>query len=203
MLSSSSTERASSDSTSGVDHERTCQDPHRGGLRNPDVRAVTTRRAVERSLIAGFAGTAAMTLTTRLQARLGNRDRPIDYDDSPIVIKFLERWTPLRMVKETETVLNQVIRFGYGSATGLIRHVIERRVRRPAVVLFSIMWASEAVMLCSVGEAPPPWRWKRAVMLTSLAQHVVYAAATDIAYRTTRMHPDHPTPDVDQRGSRR
>jgi hypothetical protein len=144
-----------------------------------------------------------MALTTRAQARLEHRERPIDYDDSLVVIELLERWTSLRLAKEPEAVVNQVIRFGYGSATGLIRHAIEGRVRRPAVVLFSIMWGSEAVILCSVGAAPPPWRWKRRVLLTSLAQHIVYAAATDITYRATRIHQDRSSPVAEQRGLRR
>lgn len=137
-------------------------------------------------LAAGFAGTTAMATTTLLQRLLAGWTGPVDYDDSHVAVDLVERWTPLALSGTTERVANQVLRFGYGASAGLTRHLMEGRVRHPGLALFASTWGGEVVMLRILGLAPPPWRWPRRLLLTSLAQHAIYAAATDRAYRRIR-----------------
>ena len=139
-----------------------------------------------RGLAAGFAGTAALDASTRAQRAIVDADGPIDYDDSLVVVRLAQRWTPLDLDARGEIVVNQLMRFGYGSAAGVLRHLLEGRVRRPAVVLFAVMWLGEVALLRVAGVAPLPWRWRRDVLATSLAQHAVYVVATEAAYRALR-----------------
>jgi hypothetical protein len=147
-------------------------------------------REIRRGVVAGFAGTAAMATTTLLQRVLMGRSGPIDYDDSRVAIDVVQRWTPLSLTGTAEGVANQFVRFGYGSSAGIARHLMEGRVRRPAVTLFALTWVGEAMLLRSLGLAPSPWRWPRRLLATSVFQHAVYAVATDIAYRSTRGEED-------------
>lgn len=147
---------------------------------------MSTIRRLRRAVGAGFVGTAAMATTTLIEKQLRRHPKPIDYDDSTILVDLAERILPINVSSPIDSILNQAMRFGYGSAAGVLRHLLEGRVRRPATVFFAIAWTGEAVALRALGVAPPPWRWKRDVLVTSLLQHVVYAAATDAAYRTVR-----------------
>ena len=72
---------------------------------------------------------------------------------------------------------------------------MEGRVRRPVVGLFALTWCGEVLLLGGLGLAAPPWRWPRRLLVTSIAQHAVYAVATDLAYRRTRRATD-PVPTV-------
>ncbi|MEO5724412.1 MAG: hypothetical protein ABIQ39_09870, partial [Ilumatobacteraceae bacterium] len=107
------------------------------------------------------------------------------------------KWTSLDVHGRTETVVNQLMRFGYGSAGGLLLHAIDGRVRHRAVMLFALMWGGEVALLRAVGAAPPPWRWKRATLVTSITQHVIYAYVADRAYRALQTNPPVPTLLVD------
>lgn len=143
-------------------------------------------QGVRSGLVAGFAGTTAMATTTLLQRVLGGRSGPIDYDDSHVAIDLVERWTPLTLSGTSESVANQILRFGYGASAGIARHLMEGRVRHPGLALFALTWGGEVLMLRGLGLAPPPWRWPRRLLVTSLAQHAIYATATDRAYRRIR-----------------
>lgn len=142
-------------------------------------------RGIGHSLVAGFAGTTAMATSTFLQGVLGGRSRPIDYDDSRVAIDLVERWTPLELSGRSEGVANQLLRFGYGSLAGGFRHLLDGRIRHPAVALFALTWGGEAALLRGLGLAPPPWRWPRRLLLASAVHHAIYVAATDVTYRWT------------------
>jgi len=79
-----------------------------------------------RSIIAGAAGTATLTLAYACERRLrGSRQQPLDYDDSLVPGKIVA-----------------------------------------TVILFPLL-----------GRTPPPWRWPRDVIATSLGTHAAYVAA--------------------------
>lgn len=136
-----------------------------------------------RGLVAGFAGTSAMTATTALERRALGSPGPVDYDDSPVIVEQLERWTHLSVHGGEERAVNQVARFGYGSVVGLLRAGLDGRTRHPVLVLVAVTWGAEVAGLELFGLAPMPWRWPRHWLASSLVQHVVYAVATDATYR--------------------
>lgn len=136
-----------------------------------------------RGLAAGFCGTATMAATTWAESRFLDRNGPVDYDDSLVLVRLAERIVGIDPPRRTERVVNQVMRFGYGSAAGLLRAAVDHHVPLPAVVIFGSTWSGEGAALWALGVAPPPWRWKRDVLVSSIVQHVVYATATELTFR--------------------
>lgn len=145
---------------------------------------VPVRTRLLRPLLAGLAGTTVMTATTKLEAVLrGEPGQPVDYDDSRIPVQLVERVSGHRFADdETEQFVNEIIHFGYGSAAGLVRAAVARS-RRPALTFFALTWGLEVVALPVLGLAPPVWRWRRDVMVTSMVQHAIFTAVTDAVFR--------------------
>ena len=160
---------------------------------------LTPPRGATRALASGLAGTVVMTATTKAEAVLrGESGQPVDYDDSRIPVHFLERVISHRFRGGAEGFVNEVIHFGYGSAAGLLRAGLEGRVRRPGTAFFVLTWGAEVVALPLLDLAPPVWRWRRDVLITSMAQHAVFAAVTDLVYRSLGPTPGDDGGDDDQ-----
>jgi hypothetical protein len=134
-----------------------------------------------RSVIAGAAGTATMTLAYACERRLrASRRGPLDYDDSLVPGKIVVTVMHLPQVTDRgDRDLGLLVRWSYGSAFGLLHGMLHRMVREP--------WASAAfggalmtvtlAMFPLLGRTPPPWRWPLDVVATSLGTHAAYVAA--------------------------
>lgn len=139
-----------------------------------------------RSILAGTAGTAALTLAYTLERRMRPRSRgPLDYDDSPvpgaIVCSILHLPTASRREEED---LGLLLRWCYGSAFGLWHGVLRRAagLGEPAttVVFGATLMSATLTMFPLLGHTPPPWRWPRGYLLTSFATHVAYAVVVGV-----------------------
>jgi hypothetical protein len=132
------------------------------------------------SVWAGFVGTAAMTLTMWLEKHSRRRLRgPVDYDASAHVVAAasnLLRITPRQAWQRRGLFL--AVHWGYGSLVGVLYREIRRRVPNDAVAV-SIFYAAcqtmAFVLFPTLGETPPPWRWRKDMLVSSLVQHAVYA----------------------------
>jgi len=139
-----------------------------------------------RGAIAGAVGTAALTLAYEGERRL----RPsvqgqLDYDDSlvpgQIVASVLR--IPAVTTRE-EAALGNLLRWGYGSAFGMMHRALRRKLPEPhASLVFGGMLLSATFSLFPLlGHTPPPWRWPRDVLATSIGTHAAYVlgvAVTD------------------------
>jgi hypothetical protein len=126
-----------------------------------------------RSVAAGTAGTAAMTLFYDIERRVRRRHQgPLDDDDSLVPGKIVASIMHLPAVTAREDWdLGMVLRWSYGSAFGLWHGILRRRIGEPgASAIFG-------ATLISATRTPPPWRWPPDVMATCLASHAVYVAA--------------------------
>ena len=140
------------------------------------------------SLLAGAAGTTALTLAYRAEHRLRRRHQgPLDYDDSLVPGQIVAGIMHLPHVtgKEDEE-LGLALRWGYGSAFGLWHGILRRRLGEPrATLIFAATLMSATFSLFPLlGRTPPPWRWPSDVMATCLATHAAYVgtvAAVDSA----------------------
>lgn len=143
-----------------------------------------------RGFTAGLAGTTVMSGTLAAEQRLSDRaarrrpDRqragPVDYDASPHVVTAAStvlHWQP--KTDAQRRALFVVVHWGYGSAVGIGYDVLRQRLpnRRVAAAVFYVGCQAMAMTLFpTVGGTPPPWKWRRALLVSSLAQHAIYAA---------------------------
>jgi hypothetical protein len=134
-----------------------------------------------RSVLAGTAGTAAMTLVYDAERRLRAGVRgPLDYDDSLVPGEIVAMIMHLpHVTARGDRDLGLALRWSYGSAFGLLHGLLRRRIGEPwASVAFGCTLMTATLTLFPVlGRTPPPWRWKPAVLATSVGTHVVYVAA--------------------------
>jgi hypothetical protein len=134
-----------------------------------------------RSVLAGTAGTATLTLAYVLERRLRPRvSGPLDYDDSLVPGQIVASVMHLPHVTAREDhELGLILRWGYGSAFGLWHGVLRRLAPEPlASVMFGgTLMSATLTLFPLLGRTPPPWRWPRDVMATSIGTHVAYVAA--------------------------
>jgi len=131
-----------------------------------------------RSVLAGTAGTAALTLAYAAERRLRpGHHGPLDYDDSLVpgqIVASIMR-LPQATAREVEQ-LGTALRWGYGSAFGLAHGLLRRRIGEPkASAIFAGTLISATFSLFPLlGHTPPPWRWPGDVMATCLGTHAAY-----------------------------
>jgi hypothetical protein len=134
-----------------------------------------------RSVAAGTAGTATMTLAYKVEHRLrrGVR-RALDYDDSLVPGQIVASVMHLPHVTEREEHdLGLLLRWSYGSAFGLWHGTLRRIVREPwaSVGFGATLMTATLTLFPLLGRTPPPWRWPPDVMATSIGTHVAYVSA--------------------------
>jgi len=142
-----------------------------------------------RSVIAGAAGTAAMTLAYGAERRLRpGVEGSLDYDDSLVPgeivanVVHLPALTGHAATTGEERDLGLLLRWGYGSAFGLWHGALRRRIGEPwASVAFGATLMSATLSLFPLlGRTPPPWRWRGDQLLTSFGTHAVYVATVAV-----------------------
>jgi hypothetical protein len=145
------------------------------------VRVGGLAAAVGKGLAAGLAGTAAMTVSSTLEAKLRGREA------STAPARAASKVLGVAPVDEQgEHRFNTLVHWGYGTGWGAARGVIA------AVGLGGVgstlahlgaVWGSEQVALPATGAAPPATRWESADVAIDVWHHLVYATATSVAYR--------------------
>jgi hypothetical protein len=137
-----------------------------------------------RGVLAGAAGTALMTLAYGTERRL----RPavqgqLDYDDSLVPGQIVASVLHLPSVTERgEAELGTLLRWGYGSGFGLAHVALKRLVGEPyaSLVFGGILMSATFSLFPLLGRTPPPWRWPRDVLATSVGTHVAYVGGVAV-----------------------
>jgi len=133
-----------------------------------------------RSVCAGAAGTAALTLAYATERRVRHRSGPLDYDDSLVPGQIVASVMHLpHVTAREENELGLALRWGYGSVFGLLHGVLRRRVGEPwaSAAFGTTLMSATLTLFPLLGHTPPPWRWPPDVMATSVGTHVAYVAA--------------------------
>ena len=134
-----------------------------------------------RSVAAGSAGTAALTLFYDVERRVRRRHRgPLDNDDSLVPGKIVASIMHLPAVSAREDWdLGMALRWSYGSAFGLWHGILRRRLGEPwaSAIFGGTLMSATFSLFPLLGRTPPPWRWPPDVMATCLASHAAYVAA--------------------------
>jgi hypothetical protein len=134
-----------------------------------------------RSVLAGTAGTAAMTLAYDTERRLRPSHRgPLDYDDSLVPGKIVASIMHLGRVTDREDdELGLALRWSYGSAFGIWHGLLRRRLKEPwaSLIFGATLMTATFSLFPLLGRTPPPQEWPPDVMATSIGTHVAYVVA--------------------------
>jgi hypothetical protein len=142
---------------------------------------------IGRGLLAGFAGTVAMTIASTIEMKL--RRRPPSQAPASAAGKVL-RVQPRDAAGRRR--FGNAVHFGYGTSWGLARAAIDSGLRAARVgprgmiapvAHFALVWGTAAVMLPSLGVAPPVQKWGANEIAIDLLHHAIYVTAADAAYR--------------------
>ena len=136
---------------------------------------------IGKGLVAGFAGTAAMTGSSTLEARLRHRQAstaPARATAKALGITAFD--SDLAQAR-----FNDLSHWGYGTGWGVVRGVLGAVGMRPARATAAhgaAVWGSAAVTLPALDVAPPFVFWGHEEVAIDLFHHAVYAVATGLAY---------------------
>ena len=138
--------------------------------------------SIGKGLVAGFVGTAAMTVSSSLEARL--RGRAASSAPARATAKVLG-------IKEFEDAraaarFNDLSHWGYGTGWGIVRGLLAATGLSPRSATAAhgaAIWSSAAVTLPALEVAPPFVFWGAKEVAIDLWHHAVYTAATGAAYR--------------------
>jgi hypothetical protein len=142
----------------------------------------TIASSIGKGLVAGVAGTAAMTVSSSLEARI--RHRAASSAPARATAKVLG-------IKEFEDDIaaarfNDLSHWGYGTMWGVVRGLLGTTGLSPKAATAAhgaAVWGSAAVTLPALEVAPPFVFWGRKEVAIDLWHHAVYATATGLAYR--------------------
>lgn len=141
-----------------------------------------TTEAIGRGLLAGLAGTVAMTVSSTLEARRRGRadsDVPARAVGAVLGVESFED-------EHARARTSQLAHWGYGIGLGAVRGLLDVAGlgRNTADVAFHVVvWGAEQTMLSTLGLAPPPTRWSAEEVATDLSHHAAYSLTTNGVYR--------------------
>jgi hypothetical protein len=146
------------------------------------VNALTkTATAIGDGLVAGFLGTAAMTASSTIEAKLRHRrasSAPARATARALGIKAFD--SDLAQAR-----FNDLSHWGYGTGWGVVRGILGALGMRPGRATAAhgaAVWGSAAVTLPALDVAPPFVFWGREEVAIDVLHHTVYALATGLAY---------------------
>ncbi len=137
--------------------------------------------AVGKGLIAGFAGTAAMTVSSALEAKLRGRapsDAPARATAKMLGIKEFEDAV-------AQARFNDLSHWGYGTGWGLVRGLLSAAGLSPRAATAmhgAAIYGAAQVTLPALEIAPPIVFWPKQEIAIDAWHHSVYALATGIVY---------------------
>src|SRR4051812_42929353 len=125
--------------------------------------------------------TAAYAAEHRVRTRVRGQ---LDYDDGLVPGQIVASVMHLPQVTDAqEHELGLLLRWSYGSAFGLLHGAMRRAIREPVTSLIfgGVLMTATFTLFPLLGRTPPPWRWPRDVLATSVGTHVAYVAAVAAA----------------------
>ena len=143
--------------------------------------ANTLAAAIGKGLLAGFAGTAAMTLSSTLEAKLRGRapsDAPARATAKVLGIKAFED-------DLAKARFSDLSHWGYGTGWGVVRGLLGATGMAPRAATAAhgaAIYGAAQVTLPALEIAPPVIYWAKEEIAIDAFHHLVYATATGAAY---------------------
>jgi hypothetical protein len=133
-----------------------------------------------RGVLAGAAGTAALTAAYEVERRLRSRHRgPLDYDDSLVPGQIVASIMHLpHVAAREEHELGLALRWSYGSVFGVWHGLLLRGAGEPvaSAAFGATLMTATLTLFPLLGRTPPPWRWPGSVLATAFGTHAAYVA---------------------------
>lgn len=141
-------------------------------------RTTISAAEIARGLIAGVAGTAAMSLSQKIEMALTGRSPSATPAEALCLLLGFETRT-----EAEEQRLAEEAHWAYGTAWGL-GHTLTRPLPEPArsLVYLGAVWGAGTGLLTSTGLAPPPTQWTMQSLLSDIAHHAVYVGVGSLVY---------------------
>jgi hypothetical protein len=136
--------------------------------------------ALGRGLVAGLAGTAAMTLSSAIEAKASGREPSSAPADA---VAAVARVQPKDETGQSR--LNAAAHWGYGTSWGIARAVLDLLGLRGPVATaahFGAVLGAEQALLPALGVAKPAPAYGAAAAAADALHHAVYACACGLAY---------------------
>jgi hypothetical protein len=144
----------------------------------------TTRKlasSIGKGLVAGVIGTAAMTVSSTVEARL--RHRKPSSAPARAMAKVLGITSFADEIAQAR--FNDLAHWGYGTSWGIVRGLLDAAGLPPRAATTAhaaAVWGSAQVTLPALDIAPPAIFWAPREIAIDAFHHAVYAIATGIAY---------------------
>ncbi len=137
--------------------------------------------SVGRGLVAGAVGTAAMTVSSTVEAKLRERDASTAPADAAAKVLGIEPKDDAAKAR-----FSNLVHWAYGTSWGGYRGLLAGLgLPGPAATgaHLATVWGSELVMLPALDVAPPVSEWGGTEIAIDGWHHLVYVTATALAYR--------------------
>lgn len=136
--------------------------------------------SIGKGLAAGLAGTAAMTVSSSLEAKLRGREA------SSTPARAASKVLGVAPVDDRgERRFNNLVHWGYGTAWGSVRGLLAAAGlsgTAAAATHLAAVWGAEQVVLPATEVSPPVSEWGAKEAAIDLWHHVVYVGVTGMAY---------------------
>jgi hypothetical protein len=135
---------------------------------------------VAKGVLAGLAGTAAMTVSSTLEEKLRGREPSTAPADAAAKVLGIQEFPSDR----AKNAFSNAVHWSYGTSWGVVRAFLGRLGLPPAVASaahFAAVWGSEQAMLPALGVSPPISEWGATEIAIDVFHHVVYVTATTAA----------------------
>jgi hypothetical protein len=137
--------------------------------------------SIGKGLAAGLAGTAAMTLSSTLEARLRGRSA------SSAPARATAKMLGIKEFEDSRAAarFNDLSHWGYGTSWGIVRGLLAAAglpPRRATLAHGAAIYGAAQVTLPALEVVPPSVFWPKEEIAIDAFHHVVYAAATGLAY---------------------
>jgi hypothetical protein len=137
--------------------------------------------AIGKGVVAGFAGTAAMTVSSTLEAKLRRREpssAPARATAKVLGIKEFED-------SVAQARFNDLSHWGYGTGWGVLRGLLGATglsAKAATAAHGAAIYGAAQATLPALEIAPPAVFWAKEEIAIDLFHHAVYAVATGVAY---------------------
>lgn len=142
--------------------------------------------ALGRGLVAGAVGTAAMTVSSTIEAKLRQREGSTAPADAAGKVLGIQPRDP-----DGAARFGNAVHWGYGTAWGGFRGLLAGLgLPGPvgSVAHFGAVWGGELVMLPRLEVVPPVSEWGSKELAIDAWHHLVYASATSLAFSVLERH---------------